>query len=205
MTQLYAISPPSFVLDVFAEQLEQAFAGGNIAVFQLRMKEAEDVEIIAAIERLMPICHENECMFIVNDRPDLAATHGADGVHIGQKDMGYAEARAIIGTEKSVGVSCYDSKHYAFEAGEVGADYIAFGAFYPTASKPNAPQPPIELLEFWVENTIVPVVAIGGITPENAAPLVQAGADFIAVITGIWNHPQGPKAAVQAFHKVFEQ
>jgi thiamine-phosphate pyrophosphorylase len=141
--------------------------------------------------------------FILNDRPDLAAELGCDGVHVGQEDASYAEARALVGADKIVGVTCHDSRHLAMEAGEAGADYVAFGAFFPTATKEPKTRADLELLQWWAEAMVVPVVAIGGITVKNAPALIAAGADFLAVSAGVWEHPDGPEAAVKAFNSLF--
>ena len=207
MTQcrLYLITPETFELDSFLPQLESAFAGGDVAVLQLRMKAQPDQEVVAAAAKILPICREHNVGFILNDRAHLVAETGADGVHVGEDDMSAAEARKIVGEGKSVGVSCYASKHRAYEAGEQGADYVAFGAFYDTQTKPPRGRPTPELLEFWSQYTTLPCVAIGGIKPHNAAPLVKAGADYIAVVTGVWDHPDGPEAAVKEYGKVLQE
>ena len=201
--RLYLITPPAFEPRAFAEELKRALDGGDVASLQLRLKDARDDEIARAVEALMPVAHGHDVAFILNDRPDLAARLGCDGVHIGQQDAGYGEARAAMGRDRIVGVTCHNSKDLAFEAGEAGADYVAFGAFFPTATKPVEFRADIELLEWWARYMTVPVVAIGGITVENAKPLVDAGADFIAVSSGVWNHAGGPGAAVRAFNRLF--
>lgn len=208
--RLYLITPPQIDLATFPEQLKNAFRGGDVACLQLRLKTTGDDEILKAAEKLLPICHAHNAAFIMNDRPDLAKKSGADGVHLGQDDGNIADARKIIGGEKIIGVSCHDSRHLAMLAGEEGADYVAFGAFYPTKSKrPEAlarygtPMP--EVLHWWQETTLLPCVAIGGMTPGNCGPLVKAGADFIAAITYIWNHPDGPGKAVNEFNKAIEK
>ena len=139
----------------------------------------------------------------MNDRPDLAAELDCDGVHVGEEDMPYAEARRLLGPDRIVGVTCGDSRHRAVVAAEVGADYVAFGAFFPSATKAAKHRAHPELLRDWSETTVVPCVAIGGITQENCGPLVEAGADFLAVIGAIWSHPRGPRAAVGEFNDVF--
>ncbi len=199
--RLYLITPPKFKLAVFAENLKQAFDGGDVACVQLRMKEAKDDEVLRAAEILMPICHDREAVFIINDRPDLAKAVGADGVHLGMDDCSVSEARRILGNYASIGVSCYGSKDRAMVAGEEGADYVAFGQFYETKTKPPRGRPTPEILEWWSTFTTVPCVAIGGIKPENCAPLVKAGADFIAVVTGVWEHPKGPKESISEYNK----
>ncbi|HSZ74217.1 MAG TPA: thiamine phosphate synthase [Rhizomicrobium sp.] len=200
--RLYLITPPKFEMRVFAEELKRALGAGDVASLQLRMKDSRDGEILRAAETLMPIAQAGGVAFIVNDRPDLAAQMGADGVHIGQEDASYAEARAAVGKNAIVGVTCHDSRHFAMEAAEAGADYVAFGAFYPTQTKETKTKAEIELLQWWSELMVVPCVAIGGITAENAKPLIEAGADFIAVSSGVWNHPSGPAAAVQSFNRL---
>jgi thiamine-phosphate pyrophosphorylase len=143
--------------------------------------------------------------FIVNDRPDLAAKLDADGVHVGQDDASYAEARRIMGKDRIVGVTCHDSRDLAYEAAEAGADYVAFGAFFPTQTKEPKTRADIELLEIWQETMETPCVAIGGIMVENAEPLVRAGADFLAVSAGVWAYPEGAARAVAAFNALFDR
>lgn len=199
--QLYLVSPPQFDPIAFAEDLKRAIAGGVdvVGAFQLRLKDVSDDDVLRATEILMPICSEHEIPFLVNDRPDLAATSGADGVHIGQSDASYDEARSILGDDKTVGVTCHDSRHLAMTAGEKGADYVAFGAFFPTTTKEAKYHPDPEILEWCSSMTILPCVAIGGITQENCVPLIDAGADFLAVISSVWGFADGPEAAVAAF------
>lgn len=204
--RLYLISPPKIELDAFARDLREAFAGGDVGAFQLRLKDCDDATILAAAEVLIPICRRAGVAFILNDRVDLAAQLDVDGVHIGQEDSTMAEARAMLGADAVVGVTCHASGHLAMEAGDAGADYVAFGAFYPTTSKSMEKQekygrPAPDLLSWWATYTILPCVAIGGVTPQNCAPLVAAGADFVAAITAVWNHPKGPKQAVAEFNE----
>jgi thiamine-phosphate pyrophosphorylase len=202
--RLYLITPSEFELETFAEQLRQAFAGGDVASVQLRMKEASDEEIMAAAEILMPICHENEAVFIINDHPEIAKKIGADGVHIGDEDITVAEAREIVGEASIIGASCYGSRDRAMEAGEQGADYVAFGQFYETKTKPAKGHPEPEILQWWSTATVLPCVAIGGIKADNCMPLVKAGADFLAVVTGIWEYESGPKQAVKEFNEAID-
>ncbi len=199
--RLYLITPPAFALDAFAVALKTALSGGDVGAVQLRLKDASDKEIIAAARELMPIVQGAGAAFIINDRPDLAAELGADGVHVGQQDAPYEKARAVLGKDKIVGVTCHDSRHLAMEAGEAGADYVAFGAFFPTSTKEAPTHADLELLEIWSQTMETPCVAIGGITIENAAPLVAAGADFIAVANGVWAHPAGPAEAVKTLQR----
>lgn len=198
--RLYLITPPKLETRAFAETLERALDAGDVASLQLRLKEVSEDEIARAAETLMPIARKHDIAFILNDRPDLAAKFGCDGVHVGQRDASYAEARAAMGADGIVGVTCHGSRDLAFEAGEAGADYVAFGSFHPTQTKDVQFRAELELLEWWAQFMTVPCVAIGGITVENAKPLIDAGADFIAVSSGVWDHPAGPAAAVTAFN-----
>ncbi|HEY4943678.1 MAG TPA: thiamine phosphate synthase [Rhizomicrobium sp.] len=201
--RLYLITPPKLEAKTFAETLKRALGAGDVASLQLRLKDVSDDEVRRATEILMPIAQRADVAFILNDRPDLAAELGCDGVHVGQEDAGVAEARAALGKGGIVGATCHDSRHLAIEAAEAGADYVAFGAFYPTTTKDAATPADIETLRWWAEMMVVPCVAIGGITTDNAAPLIAAGADFLAVSSGVWSYRDGPAAAVKAFNALF--
>lgn len=201
--RLYLLTPPSLEPRRFVESLKAALAAGDVASLQLRMKTTVDDAIRRAVEVLMPVAQSAGVAFIINDRPDLVAELGADGAHIGQDDLSYSEARALVGKDAIVGVTCHASRHLAIGAAEAGADYIAFGAFFPTATKDPKARADIELLRWWSELMTVPCVAIGGITVETAPPLIEAGADFLAVCAGAWNHPDGPAAAVRQFNALF--
>ncbi len=200
--RLYLITPPRFDIPSFAEVLSEALAAGDVACVQLRLKGAPDDEIREAARRLMPLVHAHDTAFVINDRPDLAAELGADGVHIGQDDGTVAAARAVLGAEAIVGVTCHASKHLAMVAGEEGADYVAFGAFFPTPTKTAKSRATPDLLRWWQDVFEIPSVAIGGITVENCAPLIAAGADFLAVSAGVWSHPEGAGAAVRRFNRL---
>jgi thiamine-phosphate pyrophosphorylase len=203
-TRLYLITPPALDPDRFAKDLEEALSGGDVACLQLRLKEVDDAAVRRATAVLKPIAQARGVAFIMNDRPDLAAELDCDGVHVGEEDMPYSEARRLLGRDRIVGVTCGDSRDRAITAAEAGADYVAFGAFFPsmtkTATKHRADP---EVLRDWSETTVVPCCAIGGITQQNCGPLVEAGADFLAVIGAIWSYPAGPRAAVAAFNEVF--
>lgn len=198
--RLYLITPPALELASFLPQLEAALAGGDVACLQLRLKDVEDAEVLKAADAMMPLCHAADVAFIFNDRPDLAREVGADGVHIGQKDAQYQKARSILGPDAIVGVTCHDSRHLAMDAAEKGADYVAFGAMFPTATKEVEHTAGTDILDWWSNLFEVPCVAIGGITVENCKPIIAAGADFIAVSGGVWDYKDGPKAAVDAFN-----
>lgn len=199
--RLYLITPPAFDPRAFRETLAAALDGGDVACLQLRLKDVADDDIRRAGEILMPVCHRRDVAFIVNDRPDIAQALGADGVHVGQTDASYEDARQLLGPDKIVGVTCHASRHLAMEAGEAGADYVAFGAFFPTRTKEGAKTLADPYLLFWWDRLMtVPSVAIGGINAENCAPLVEAGADFLAVVSAVWDHPQGPAAGVKALN-----
>ena len=201
--RLYLITPPK--LDAgFDETMRRTLGGGDVASLQLRLKDVSDDEILRAGEWLMRVAQARDVAFIVNDRPDLAKRLGADGVHVGQEDASYGEARALLGPDKIVGVTCHDSRHLAIEAAEAGADYVAFGAFYPTSTKDAKTRAEGELLSWWQEMMLTPCVAIGGITVANAGPLVEAGADFLAVASGVWDYADGPAVAVRRFNDLFD-
>ena len=199
--RLYLVTPAALDPLVFKDELARALDGGDVACVQLRLKDVNDDVMRRACDILRPVATAREVAFLLNDRPDLAAACDCDGVHIGQQDAPYAEARRLMGPDRIVGVTCHDSRHLALVAAEAGADYVAFGAFYPTKTKPSNYRPQPELLEWWGDVMTVPSVAIGGITPENCVPLVQAGADFIAVVSAVWECPEGPGAAVAAFNR----
>ena len=201
--RLYLITPSRIEISSFAESLKRTLAAGDVASLQLRLKETSDDDVLRAGEALLPIANAAGVAFILNDRPDLAKRLGADGVHIGQEDTPYDEARRIVGADKIVGVTCHDSRHLAMEAADAGADYVAFGAFFPTTTKEPKYRAEPEILEWWSQLFEVPCVAIGGITAGNAGPLIRAGADFLAVSQGIWGHPEGPDKAIVSFNDLF--
>jgi thiamine-phosphate pyrophosphorylase len=203
--RLYAVTPPRLAPAAFAETLARALEGGDVACVQLRLKEADDDAVRRAADALRPVAQSRHVAFLMNDRPDLAAETGCDGVHVGQEDASYETARRRLGADAIIGVTCHDSRHLAMLAAEAGADYVAFGAFFATGTKaPKAKAEPA-ILETWSQTTTVPCVAIGGITAGNCAPLVRAGADFLAVVSGIWEHADGPAAAVAAFGRAIAE
>jgi thiamine-phosphate pyrophosphorylase len=195
--KLYLISPQE-VGAGFPDRLMAALEPGLAAAFQLRVKGIPEDELARLGEPLQRICADAEVAFIVNDSMALAKRIGADGVHLGQQDGDVREARALLGPGAQIGRTCHDSRHLAMEAGEAGADYVAFGAFYPTTTKPSDYRPDPSILTWWSGLFEIPCVAIGGITPENARPLVAAGADFLAVCQAVWG-ADDPAAAVGAF------
>jgi thiamine-phosphate pyrophosphorylase len=201
--QLYLISPAS-IDETFVDQLAAALDGGPIAAFQLRLKGQSEDEIARLAGPLQALCAKREVAFIVNDSIALAKRLGADGVHLGQGDGDPAEARRILGPSVQIGVTCHASRHLAMEAGEAGADYVAFGAFFPTTTKETEHRPEAGILSWWSTVFELPCVAIGGITADNARPLVEAGADFLAVSNAVWSHPKGPGAGVAAFAQVLQ-
>lgn len=203
--RLYLVTPPVFELAAFSRALEEALSGGDVACVQLRLKDTPDAEILRIGAALKPIVQAADAALILNDRPDLASRLDADGVHVGQSDASYAEARRLMGKDRIVGVTCHNSRDLAYEAAEAGADYVAFGAFYPTSTKDPSHWADPELLAIWQETMETPCVAIGGITIENAEPLVRAGADFVAVSAGVWTHPDGPATAIANFNALFDR
>ncbi|WP_312598847.1 thiamine phosphate synthase [Brevundimonas sp.] len=200
--RLYLITPPSIPdLDAFSQTLDQALAAGDVAALQIRLKPADDEVIRQTVAVLAPIARRYDVAVILNDRPDLARATGCDGVHIGQEDGSLSEARRIMGPDAMIGVTCHDDRDLAWDAAEGGADYVAFGAFYPTTTKETVHKPPLELLTVWQETVETPCVAIGGITAETAGVVARAGADFVAVSGGIWSYHGGAAAAVKLFNQ----
>jgi thiamine-phosphate pyrophosphorylase len=197
--QLYLISP----LDVggdFPARLEEALSAGPVAAFQFRVKGIDQHKAVDLALPLQEICAAHDVAFIVNDSISLAKRLTADGVHLGQEDGDPREAREALGKDAQIGVTCHNSRHLAMEAAEAGADYVAFGAYYSTNTKDVEHVAELDTLQKWSTVTEIPCVAIGGITPKNAEPLVQAGADFLAVSGAVWNHIEGPAVAVKAFN-----
>jgi len=201
--QLYLISP----LDVggnFPQRLRQALEAGPVAAFQFRVKDVDPEEAARLAEPLKAICDEFDVAFIVNDDVALAERLGADGIHLGQGDESLKNARAALGKDVQIGITCHDSRHLAMEAGEGGANYVAFGAFFPTETKETQYKPELDIIQWWAEMMEIPCVAIGGITPDNCRPLIDAGADFLAVSGAVWNDPAGPAAAVRKFADIMD-
>jgi thiamine-phosphate pyrophosphorylase len=196
-SKLYLISPQE-VGGSFPDRLKAALEPGLATAFQLRVKDVDEHELARLAGPLQRICADADVAFIVNDSMALAKRIGADGVHLGQSDGDVGEARALLGPSAQIGKTCHDSRHLAMEAGEAGADYVAFGAFYPTTTKPSDYRPDPSILSWWSALFEIPCVAIGGIKPDNAAPLVKAGADFLAVCQAVWGKDD-PAAAVKAF------
>ena len=196
--RLYLVTPPA-IDATFGDRLAAALDAGDVAAVQLRLKDVDDDALRRAIDALRPVTQARDVAFIMNDRPDLAVAHGCDGAHVGQTDTPALVARKLLG-ERILGVTCHASRDLAFAAGEAGADYVAFGAFFPTATKEAPTRADPEILRWWADLAELPAVAIGGITAANCAPLVAAGADFLAVVGAVWNHPEGPAAGVRAMN-----
>jgi thiamine-phosphate pyrophosphorylase len=200
--RLYLITPPSIAEPAsFARLLAEALEAGPVAALQIRLKSAPEEHLAEVVRITGPIARDHGVALILNDRPDLAARMGCDGVHIGQEDTPYAQARRLLGSDRIVGVTCHDSRHLAMLAAEAGADYVAFGAFYPTLTKTAPTRADPDILTSWQETMLTPCVAIGGIEPGNCRQLVSAGADFLAASSGVWNFPGGPGAAVDLFKR----
>lgn len=209
-TRLYLITPPQ-VADIagFARTLDAALGAGDVASLQLRLKGADGMIDMQATRDLSSavtgLAQEAGVAVLINDSPELARELGADGVHVGWDDVPVKDARKLLGPDAIVGATAKNSYHKAMQAGEDGADYVAFGAFYPTTTKESTVPAELDLLQVWQAAMVLPCVAIGGITAANAAPLVTAGADFIAVSSGVWNHPDGAAAAVKAFNVLLDE
>ncbi len=197
--RLYLVTPPALEPRRFADLLAAALDAGDVGAVQLRLKDADDDTVRRAIDALRPVSQSRGVAFLVNDRPDLAVAHGCDGAHVGQTDTPAAVSRKILGS-LMLGVTCHNSRDLAMTAGDEGADYVAFGAFYPSPTKDEPIMADPEILRWWSELMEPPCVAIGGITADNCAPLVRAGANFLAVISAVWSHPDGPAAGVQALN-----
>jgi len=197
--RLYLITPPRLDPATFRDRLAEALDAGDVACLQLRLKDAAQDEIKRAVEVLMPVAQARDVAFILNDDAKLAHALGCDGAHLGQTDGDHEGARKLL-KDRILGITCHASRHLAMEAGELGADYVAFGAFFPTDTKETVHTAGTDLLEWWSEMMEIPCVAIGGITAANCAPLVRVGADFLAVVGAVWNHPEGPAAGVRAMN-----
>lgn len=204
--QIYLITPPLIPdLASFAKSLEAALSAAPVACLQIRLKDAEDSTVIQAAEIIRPLCQKYETALIINDKPDLARTCDADGAHIGQDDMDYFSSRMLLGEDAIIGVTCHNSKELAFQAAHAGANYVAFGAFFETSTKEPKAHAELEILEWWNSTVEIPCVAIGGINPSNAESVIAAGADFIAVSSGVWDHPEGPGKAVELLSQLCAQ
>jgi thiamine-phosphate pyrophosphorylase len=198
--RIYLITPPVLEPERFVDRLAAALDAGDVAAVQLRLKDVADDTWRRAIDVLRPVTQGRDVAFLLNDRADLVIGTGSDGVHVGQDDMPARQARKLIGPDLTLGVTCKGSRDLAMQAGEDGADYVAFGAFFPSTTKDVTNQVDPEILAWWSELMELPSCAIGGITPENCGPLVRAGTDFLAVVGCIWNHPDGPAAGVKALN-----
>jgi thiamine-phosphate pyrophosphorylase len=200
--RLYLITPPALPdpARFAAEDLARALDAGDVAALQIRLKDVPDGDVLRAAAAMIPVAQARGVAVLMNDRMDLAKRAGCDGVHLGQSDGDPVAARKLLGAEAMIGVTCHASRHLAMEAGEAGADYVAFGAFFPTGTKDVQHRAEPELLEWWSEMFELPCVAIGGITAANCAPLVRAGADFLAVVGAVWGHPEGSAAGVKAMN-----
>jgi thiamine-phosphate pyrophosphorylase len=196
---LYLITPPAIAdVDAFARDLDAALFVGEVAALQIRLKDTSPAHIRRVTTALAPVAHRHGTAVLMNDFVELAKELKLDGVHVGQSDMAYRDARRILGTDAMIGVTCHNSRHLAMDAAEAGADYVAFGAFFPTSTKTVEHMAELETLSIWQETMETPCVAIGGITADNAGEVAKAGADFIAVSGAVWNHPDGPAAGVKA-------
>jgi thiamine-phosphate pyrophosphorylase len=198
--RIYLITPPRLDPVPFADLLAAALDAGDVAAVQLRLKDVDDDVWRRSIDVLRPVCQSRGVAFLLNDRADLVNPTGCDGVHVGQDDMPAPEVRRLIGPNLTLGVTCKGSRDLAMQAGEDGADYVAFGAFYPSMTKEVTNLLDPEILQWWSEIMELPSCAIGGITPANCGPLVRAGADFLAVVGCVWNHPDGPAVGIQALN-----
>jgi len=195
--QIYLLTPSTIPdMGAFLKELEAALSAAPVACLQIRLKDLDDSALIQAGKTIVPLCHQYGVDVLMNDRPDLVDAIGADGAHIGQDDMDYFSSRELLGGDAIIGVTCHNAKSLAFEAAEAGADYVAFGAFFETPTKVPKARAELEILQWWQEAVVIPSVAIGGITVDNAKQVIEAGADFIAVCSGVWDYKDGPAKAV---------
>lgn len=201
MAQIYLISPPQIELKDFSLKLENALKTGFVPSFQLRLKNYSPSEIKKISQEIKKICDENNCLFLLNDFYEIALEVGASGVHVGIDDKKISQIRQNSPKNFVIGASCYDSKHLAMEAGEQGADYISFGAFFETQTKISRGKPTVEILNWASEILNLPIVAIGGINDKNCVELVKNGADFLAVISYVWQHPEGVEVAIKNLYQ----
>jgi len=197
MTKIYLISPPKIIVKDFAHSLQNALKTGLVPVFQLRLKDYERSEIKKIAQEIKKICHDNNCLFLLNDYYDIALEVGADGVHLGSEDKEIITARKNSAKNFIIGASCYDSRDLAIKAAEQGADYLSFGTFFLSQTKNSKGKPTTEIIEWCVEMTDLPVVAIGGINDKNCHSLVSAKVDFLSVVSYVWNHPSGEAEALR--------
>jgi thiamine-phosphate pyrophosphorylase len=202
--RVYLITPPRLDPQAFAGHLAAALDAGDVAAVQLRLKDVDDDAWRRAIDALRPVTQQRGVAFLLNDRADLVRATGCDGAHVGQDDMPAIEARKLMGPDATMGVTCKGSRDLAMQAGEDGADYVAFGAFFPSTTKDVSNFLSTDILSWWSEMMELPSCAIGGITAENCAPLVRAGTNFLAVVGCIWNHPDGPAAGVRALNQAID-
>ena len=201
--QIYLLTPPVIEdVDAFCETLKTTLAAAPVACLQIRLKDLESSALVQAGKAITAVCHAAGVEVILNDRPELVDEIGADGAHIGQDDMDYFSSREVLGGDAILGVTCHNSKELAFAAAKAGADYVAFGAFFETTTKDAKARAELEILSWWHEAVEIPSVAIGGITVDNAEAVIAAGADFIAVCSGVWDHSDGPAAAVSQFSQL---
>jgi thiamine-phosphate pyrophosphorylase len=198
--RLYILTPERLDLRTFPDLLAQALDAGEVAAVQLRLKTPDDDVWKRAIDALRPVCQSRAVAFLLNDRVDLVGPAGCDGAHVGQEDMPAGEARRLMGLDRMLGVTCKSSHELARRAVADGADYVAFGAFFPSTSKQVTNLANPEILSSWAQRSSVPSCAIGGITAANLTPLVRAGANLLAVIGGVWSHAEGPAAGVRAIN-----
>ncbi|HHL43312.1 MAG TPA: thiamine phosphate synthase [Hellea balneolensis] len=196
--QIYLITPPSIGdIQAFSRILQTTLAAAPIACLQIRIKDRAPEDIINLATEIVPICHAHETLVIMNDDPHLVAPCQADGVHLGQSDMDIKNAQQLLEDDAIIGITCHNSTSLAIEAAMSDADYVAFGSFFESATKPEARPADLEILQWWRHTTIIPSVAIGGITVDNAEAIIKAGADYIALSSGVWDYAKGPAEAVK--------
>jgi thiamine-phosphate pyrophosphorylase len=201
--QIYLITPPIISdLTRFCQTLDAALSAAPVACLQIRLKDISDKDIIKSADAIVPIAQSHSTLVLINDRPDLVAACNADGAHIGQDDMDYFSSRKLLGEDAIIGVTCHNSRELAFEAANAGANYVAFGAFFETKTKSPKYRADMEILSWWQNTVEIPSVAIGGISVENAAMIIEAGADFIAISSGVWDYAEGAASAISHLYQL---
>jgi len=197
---IYLISPQEIRGARFYNELDQVLKTNKVKYFQLRLKKISSLNLIKISRKIKKITRKNNVKFLINDKPTVARTVGADGCHIGQKDMNLMSCRKILGKNKIIGVTCHNSKKLALKAKKNGANYIAFGSFFKSSTKESPFRANLAILRWAKKKINMPTVAIGGINSSNYKKILSSGASFIACSSYIWNNKKlNPAAAINKF------
>ena len=197
---IYLISPQKIRGSQFYEELQQVLKTNKVKYFQLRLKKISDRNLLKISKKIKKIVRKNNVKFLINDKPSIAKRVGADGCHIGQKDINFTRSRKILGKSKIIGITCHNSKKLALNAKRQGANYVAFGSFFESSTKKTAFKANLEILRWTKKKISMPIVAIGGINSINYKKILTSGADFIACSSYIWNNKKlDPVSAINKF------